>query len=144
MGCSLLGQFNARDVVIGRCLLQKKSVGASEIEEPSLTAILADQLDAACKLTAEHGFGGRIVRIAVAAGTGEIFAGVVRAGVEARGVGASEAAARALPDVAAVPMITEAVIRDPSASWAGARTHRIMTGSARSAKPWRSSRKAIS
>src|SRR6516162_3921747 len=68
IGCSLLGQFDARDVVIGRCLVQKKTVGASEIEEPSLSAILADQLDAACKLAPEYGLSGRVVRIAVAAG----------------------------------------------------------------------------
>src|SRR5664279_1461394 len=123
LGC-FLRQFNPGAIEIALGFLQKKSVRAAEVETLSAPAKAVNQFDAARKFPPQDGLGGAIVRIAVAALTGEIAAGVIGAWIETRGFRPSETATLASINIASVRSIAKRVRRDVSTGGACLRDHR--------------------
>src|SRR5260370_17756203 len=101
----LLGQFNSPGIKIALGFLEKKTVGASEIEQPAAAAIAVNKLDAAGKFSSQDGLGGAIIRVAVAVSTGKIIAGVIDLGIEARGLRSSQAPTVTLPNIPPFPSL---------------------------------------
>src|SRR5665811_484493 len=123
LGC-FLRQFNPGAIEIALGFLQKKSIRAAEVEKLSAPAKAVNKFDAARKFPPQDGLGGAIVRIAVAALTGEIAAGVIGAWIETRSFRPSETATLASINIASVRSIAKRVRRDVSTGGACLRDHR--------------------
>src|SRR5262249_14373142 len=76
------GELDSRHVEIPRGLHDKKTIGASQLQELAAVAIAANEIDAASKLSAQHGLGSKIIGITVQAAAGKIMLGVVGGGIE--------------------------------------------------------------
>src|SRR5262245_2078140 len=113
----LLRELDPGDVEIARRLFQKKSVGASQLEQLAAAAIAADEIDAAGELAAQHRLGAEIVGVAVGAAAGKIVLGVVGGGIERSRLRAAEPTLPALQDVAAVDAEAKRMRRRAAAGW---------------------------
>src|ERR1700736_3159619 len=102
MGSGVLRKLDPGDVEKWFRLLQEETVCASELEQSSAVAMLADEPNGAGKLAAQYGFGAEIIRIAVGMPAGEIIVRVIIRGVEIARLGTAEPAFRAAQDLAAV------------------------------------------
>src|SRR5712691_12355029 len=100
---------------------QKKSVGASELQEPAAAAIAANELDAARELAAQDRLGPAIIEIAVGAAAGKVVLGIVGGGIEAGRFGAAEPATAAREDIAAVDLEAQDVVGHATAGRTSAR-----------------------
>jgi hypothetical protein len=87
---------------MARRLHQEKAVGAAQFQQLAVTAIAADELDAARELAAQHRLGPEIIRIAIAVPPRKIILGIVGGRIKPRRFGAAEPAILALQDVASV------------------------------------------
>src|SRR6266571_4202916 len=108
-------------VEMTRCLHEEEPVGATQLEELPVAAILADEIGAARELAPQHWFGAEVVRVAVAVATGKVIAGVIGRGIEPGCLGPAEAAAAALQYIAAADAEAEPVTGGTRASRARAR-----------------------
>src|SRR5229473_2462329 len=98
---------------------QKKSVGASELQEPAAGAITANELDAARELAAQDRLGPAIIEIAVGAAAGKVVLGIVGGGIESGRFGAAEPATAAPEDIAAIDLEAQDVVGRAAAGRTG-------------------------
>src|SRR5262249_20675487 len=96
------GKLDPGGVEIARRLFQKKTVGASQLEQLAAAAIAPDEIDAARELAAQHRLGAEIVGVAVRAAAGKIVLGVIGGRIKRARFHAAEPTLPALQDVAAV------------------------------------------
>src|SRR6266498_3461196 len=78
----LWSELDTCHVEIARRLHEKEPVGASELKQPAACTVLADEIDAAGKLAAQHRLCTEVVGVAVRAAAGKIVLGVVGSGIE--------------------------------------------------------------
>src|SRR4029450_12680697 len=76
----LRSELDACHVEMARRLHEKEPVGASKLKQLATLAVLADEVDAAGKLAAQHRLCTAVVGVAVGAAAGKIVLGVVGGG----------------------------------------------------------------
>src|SRR5215470_5032333 len=107
----ILRELDAGNVKTRLRLLQKEAIGAADLDQPSGRAIAANELDLPRELAPQYPLRPKIVGVAVRMLSGKILARVVRAWIEAGGIGSSEPAGRAAQDIAAI-FDEEVLVRD--------------------------------
>src|SRR3954468_5672709 len=122
-GC-IISQFDAGDVEITACFVEKEPVGAAEFEQLAVRTKPADELDGARELATKHGLGAAVVRVPVGMATRKIISGVVAARIEIRILGAPQSARRALQDIRSVLLKAQKLRRRARACRAGPRSLR--------------------
>src|SRR4051812_19502020 len=119
-GC-IISQFDAGDVEITACFVEKEPVGAAEFEQLAVRTKPADELDGARELATKHGLGAAVVRVPVGMATRKVIGRVVGARIEIRILRAPQTARRALQDVGSVLLKAQKLARRARACRAASR-----------------------
>src|SRR5216117_3865443 len=111
-------ELDPRDIEIARRLLEKESVGASQLEQLAGASIATDEIDAARELAAQDQLGAQIIGVAVGAASGKILLGVVGGRIKCRCFRAAKPTFRALKNVATVDAEAKRICRRAAAGGA--------------------------
>src|SRR5437588_6942792 len=121
-------ELDPGDVEIACRLLEKESVGASQLEQLAGASIATDEIDAARELAAQHRLGAQIIGVAVGAASGKILLGVVGGRIKCRCFRAAKPTFRALKNVATVDAEAKRMRRRAAAGGARARQRAVSRG----------------
>src|SRR5262245_29362441 len=78
------GQLDPHHLEMAPGLLEKKAIGASQLQQPAARAVAANEGNAACEFAPQYRLGSAIIGVAVGLAAGEIVRRVICRRVETR------------------------------------------------------------